>query len=98
MLLRKQTAYNQTFSVTLEFSPSRIGYEAGLVLWWNQYSYATIGITLVELPSGEKVQTVVTRMPKTEGAESSSVSWNPPPSSPDGGSHGRVQETPRSHH
>lgn len=63
MLLRKQTAYNQSFGVTVEFNPSRVSYEAGIVLWWNQHSHATIGITLVELPSGEKVQTVVRRMP-----------------------------------
>lgn len=74
MLLRKQTAYEQSFSVTLEFNPSRVGYEAGIVLWWNQYSYATVGITLVELTSGEKVQTVVRRMPATGGPDGGSAS------------------------
>ncbi|RSL40376.1 hypothetical protein CEP54_016136 [Fusarium duplospermum] len=44
MLLRKQTSYNQTFSVTMEFNPTVRGYEAGAVLWWSQYSYATVGI------------------------------------------------------
>lgn len=63
MLLRKQTAYEQTFETEMVFSPSRAGYEAGIVLWWNQYSYATIGVTLVELPSGESVPTVVSRSP-----------------------------------
>lgn len=63
MLLRKQSAYAQSFEATLEFAPSRVGYEAGIVLWWNQFSYATIGVTLVELPDGEKVQTVVRRSP-----------------------------------
>lgn len=63
MLLRKQTMYEQSFGVTLEFNPSRVGYEAGLVLWWNQFSYATIGVTLVQLPSGEKVHSVVRRSP-----------------------------------
>lgn len=72
MLLRKQTAYDQSFGVTLDFNPSQVGYEAGIVLWWNQDSYATIGVTLIELPSGEKVQTVVRRMP-TGSAGSSSV-------------------------
>lgn len=61
MLLRKQTSYTQTFETTLDFTPSRPGYEAGLVLWWNVFSYATVGVTLVELPDGEKVQTVVRR-------------------------------------
>lgn len=63
MLLRKQTAYDQTFETRMTFSPSKPGYEAGLVLWWNQYAYATIGITLVELSGGERVQTVVSRTP-----------------------------------
>lgn len=63
MLLRKQTAYAQSLEATMEFNPSRAGYEAGLVLWWNQFSYATVGVTLVELPNGEKVQTVVRRSP-----------------------------------
>ncbi|RSM10861.1 hypothetical protein CEP52_003367 [Fusarium oligoseptatum] len=44
MLLRKQTSYNQTFSATIEFNPTVRGYEAGVVLWWSQYSYATAGI------------------------------------------------------
>lgn len=63
MLLRKQTAYAQIFQATMEFSPSRAGYEAGVVLWWNQFSHATIGVALVELPGGEKVQTLVRRSP-----------------------------------
>ncbi|PSR87392.1 beta-xylosidase [Coniella lustricola] len=61
MLLRKQTSYTQTFETKLSFGPSRPGYEAGLVLWWNLFSYATVGLTLVELPGGEQVQTVVRR-------------------------------------
>ncbi|KAF3762225.1 family 43 glycoside hydrolase [Cryphonectria parasitica EP155] len=63
MLLRKQTAYTQTFQATMGFSPSKLGYEAGVVLWWSQFSYATVGVTLVELPDGEKVQTIVRRSP-----------------------------------
>lgn len=66
MLLRKQTAYLQSFETTLEFNPTRVGYEAGLVLWYNQFSYATIGVTLFELPNGEKVLTVVRRSPSGE--------------------------------
>lgn len=30
----------------MEFDPKQIGAEAGLVLWWSQFSYATIGIRL----------------------------------------------------
>lgn len=63
MLLRKQTAYDQTFAARMEFTPSEPGYEAGMVLWWSQYAYSTIGITLVELHGGQRVQTVVNRTP-----------------------------------
>ncbi len=45
MILRKQTAVKQTFCATLEFSPSKMGYEAGIVVWWSMYSYLSIGIT-----------------------------------------------------
>lgn len=61
MLLRKQTSYFQTFEVTMEFDPRRVGYEAGIVLWWNQFSYATVGVTFGATPSGENARTVVTR-------------------------------------
>ncbi|RYP83493.1 hypothetical protein DL770_005383 [Monosporascus sp. CRB-9-2] len=47
MLLRKQSSYTETFSVKLRFDPRKPGYEAGIVLWWNQYSFASIGIRLV---------------------------------------------------
>lgn len=63
MLLRKQSSYAQLFEATMRFSPSRAGYEAGIVLWWNQFSYATVGVTLAELPGGEKVKTVIRRSP-----------------------------------
>ncbi|KAF2223358.1 glycosyl hydrolase [Elsinoe ampelina] len=45
MLLRKQSEYTDSFHAKMQFSPSRPGYEAGVVLWWNQFSYATIGLT-----------------------------------------------------
>lgn len=66
MLLRKQTALAQSFQATMEFAPSRVGYEAGIVLWWNQFSYATVGVTLLELPDGERVLTVVRRGPTVQ--------------------------------
>lgn len=46
MLLRKQTALSQSFTVFLEFQPSKAGYEAGIMVWWSIYSYANIGVTL----------------------------------------------------
>ncbi|KAH9892958.1 glycoside hydrolase family 43 protein [Xylariomycetidae sp. FL2044] len=63
MLLRKQSSYAETFSAKMQFSPSRPGYEAGVILWWSQYSFATVGITAYELPDGDLVQTVVSRVP-----------------------------------
>jgi hypothetical protein len=45
MLLRKQTALSQYFGTKLDFQPSRAGYEAGVVVWWSMYSYASAGIT-----------------------------------------------------
>jgi hypothetical protein len=63
MLLRKQTSLNETFHTRMEFDPQQPGYEAGITVWWSQYSYATIGITLVELPDGKRVRTVVFRQP-----------------------------------
>lgn len=58
MLLRKQSSYTETFHAKLQFEPDQTGYEAGVVLWWSQYSYASIGITLLQLPSGDRVRTV----------------------------------------
>ena len=45
MLLRRQTAFEQVFSVVLEFEPKKAGYEAGLVLWWDIHSFASVGVT-----------------------------------------------------
>ncbi|PVH76169.1 glycoside hydrolase family 43 protein [Cadophora sp. DSE1049] len=46
MLLRRQTAIEQLFSVLLDFEPNKAGYEAGLVLWWDMHSFASVGVTL----------------------------------------------------
>lgn len=46
MLLRRQTAFEQIFSVVLDFQPKKTGYEAGLVSWWDMHSFASVGITL----------------------------------------------------
>lgn len=53
MFLRKQTSYNQTFKATMEFKPTVRGYEAGVVLWWSQYSYASIGVMASQNNNGE---------------------------------------------
>jgi hypothetical protein len=63
MLLRKQTSLSETFHAKLQFDPTQPGYEAGVTVWWSQYSYATFGITLVELPNGDRVRTLIYRQP-----------------------------------
>lgn len=55
MLLRKQTSFYQTFEVTMEFGSQQIGAEAGLVLWWSQFSYATVGVRFVA-PLGDSTR------------------------------------------
>ncbi len=62
MLLRKQETFSDEFCVELDFKPQRRGYEAGVTIWWNMYSYASIGITAVER-DGKLVQTIVCRTP-----------------------------------
>ncbi|KAK4103159.1 glycoside hydrolase family 43 protein [Parathielavia hyrcaniae] len=62
LLLRKQAGYNETFRAKMDFKPSRLGYESGVTLWWNQYSFASIGVGVMEPRGGAKaVQTVIAR-------------------------------------
>lgn len=70
LLLRKQAGYSETFRAKMSFKPSRLGYESGVTLWWHQYSFASIGIGIVE-PSegGEPVQTVIAREPTGKNGE-----------------------------
>jgi hypothetical protein len=63
MLLRKQTAFHQRFQAMLDFKPSREGYEAGIVVWWSMYSFASIGITISPSQAGPKKKVVVLRLP-----------------------------------
>lgn len=69
MLLRKQTSFFQTFEVTMEFNPQQVGAEAGLVLWWSQFSYATIGIRLGGAPDDSKRSHIACRRPKGQPGE-----------------------------
>lgn len=62
LLLRKQESHDDEFCATLEFNPSRKGYEAGITVWWSMYSHASIGITAV-LHDGQLTPTVVCRTP-----------------------------------
>ncbi len=64
MLLRKQTSYTgELFRVKMIFNPSKPGYEAGVVLWWNQFSYATVGLTAAVEPGADYKKTVMVRTP-----------------------------------
>ncbi|KAI1338290.1 glycosyl hydrolase [Xylariaceae sp. FL0016] len=73
MLLRKQTAYSETFEVKLDFNPRKTGYEAGVVLWWNQYSYATIGMTLADGDNPGQTKIAILRRPAGAAIETSRV-------------------------
>ncbi|KAM0194777.1 hypothetical protein ACHAPI_006780 [Fusarium lateritium] len=53
MLLRKQTSYNQIFRAKMDFKPTVRGYEAGVVLWWSQYSYASLGVVATQCDDGK---------------------------------------------
>ena len=64
MLLRKQTSYaGEVFRVKMTFDPRKRGYEAGLVLWWNSYSYGTVGLTAVEGEGTDLAKAVIVRTP-----------------------------------
>lgn len=69
MLLRKQLSYSETFSAKMQFDPSQLGYEAGVVLWWSQYSFASIGVRLAVNDSAESVKTVILREPTGKAGE-----------------------------
>ncbi|KFY92775.1 hypothetical protein V498_04745 [Pseudogymnoascus sp. VKM F-4517 (FW-2822)] len=46
LLLRKQTTFQQRLQAVLNFQPSKAGYEAGIVVWYSLFSYASIGVTI----------------------------------------------------
>ncbi|KAI1292726.1 glycoside hydrolase family 43 protein [Xylaria venustula] len=69
MLLRKQSSYSESFETKLQFSLRKSGYEAGIVLWWSQFSYATYGLTLHKRLNGKEVLMMVSRMPTGKAGE-----------------------------
>lgn len=69
MLLRKQTSFYQTFEVTMEFGSQQIGAEAGLVLWWSQFSYATVGVRFVATPGDSRRPRILCRTPEGRPGE-----------------------------
>ncbi|KAL5397474.1 hypothetical protein PMIN03_000817 [Paraphaeosphaeria minitans] len=62
MLLRKQIEYHESFHATLDFKPNKAGYEAGIVVYWSNFSYATIGMGAVEI-DGHTIQQILCRKP-----------------------------------
>jgi hypothetical protein len=73
MFLRKQTALSQHFGAKMNFRPSKAGYEAGIVVWWSMYTYASAGVTrsavdgalcaVFRSPSHEKEIVLVSHLP-----------------------------------
>ncbi|KAJ6265043.1 Beta-xylosidase [Drechslerella dactyloides] len=44
MLLQRQTRANIVWTAELDFYPNSRNYEAGTVVWWNSYTFASIGV------------------------------------------------------
>ena len=54
----------------MSFHPNRLGYESGVTLWWSQYSFASIGVGVVEPAEGAKaVRTVIAGEPTGKSGE-----------------------------
>jgi hypothetical protein len=47
----------------MEFNPRKVGYEAGIVVWWSQYSYAAIGVLAVDEEGGKLRRKAMIRKP-----------------------------------
>lgn len=66
LLLRKQTKFTQVFDTILDFQPSKKGHEAGIVVWWSMYAYASIGISRSTDEPGPEKRTIVMRAPTSK--------------------------------
>jgi len=60
-LLRKQISFNATWMVTLGFSPRQVYEEAGIVVWWSQFSHMSLSIRMCASDRGKRE--VVLRSP-----------------------------------
>ncbi|KAI0976859.1 glycoside hydrolase family 43 protein [Xylaria arbuscula] len=69
MLLLKQSSYTESFEAKLQFDPRKPGCEAGIVLWWSQFSYATYGLTRRNRSNGEEVLVMASRVPTGKAGE-----------------------------
>lgn len=65
LLLRKQSAFKQTFRTVLDFRPGKEGYEAGVVVWWSMFSFASIGVHMISVDSegGKGKLAVIWKLP-----------------------------------
>jgi hypothetical protein len=70
MLLRKQTAFDGVWEVTLDYQPCASGHEAGTTVWWSKWAFASAGIRGVKSQRDAKVEReMVFRFPEPEGDE-----------------------------
>lgn len=60
----------------MEFKPTVRGHEAGIVLWWSQHSYASLGVVASEQDDG-KVETRVMYKGAAGNANEFKVSQKP---------------------
>lgn len=55
LFLRKQTARSGAWSTRLSFQPTSSNTESGTVLWWNYFTYSSIGIRLSPSDSTQRI-------------------------------------------
>jgi beta-xylosidase len=56
MLVRKQSIRDGTWTTRLDFNPSKPTYEAGMVLYWNLYTFASIGVRRAASGAGREIR------------------------------------------
>ena len=55
LFLRKQTSRVVTWETQLSFSPTSPRTEAGTVVWWNYFTYSSLGIRLSPTDSSKRI-------------------------------------------
>ncbi|KAI0160635.1 glycoside hydrolase family 43 protein [Xylariaceae sp. FL1272] len=75
MLLRKQSSYSEVFEVKMRFDPRSSRYEAGVILWWSQYSYATCSLVLKKDREGKLIRAIKWQRPESTPGRSFSC-WD----------------------
>lgn len=56
MFLRKQNARRTLWSTQLDFRPESIRTEAGTVVWWNYFTYSSIGLRRASSGNGRFIR------------------------------------------